>query len=1308
MAEICIVVPQIDGEDSILYKKLLKYTKSRPLTNYLYALSIQEPFIQSMGTSGLNSQREPDFEKVIQVLNVDDMLDVTTQIHNAELQLHALEGSDYKIYNTVDEIIDRVLNFNDNNDNIVASIYQKDKGFIIQVTPKNDTNFNRNTFYRSGQQQLDLVLNELNSLGLDTYNLSDLSKLALNQLKVRDFVNTIKKYQAYNNKSLRADETSLLLELFRNNPIVQRFSNMLGDDLVEGFRFLLSESSTVPQELAQYSDYLISQDTRLKFNNLKAIVKSAFDNIDTTQLNTNLWQIYNGVQPEQEKQLKSTLKDLYEKYNLDKDTIQSISTQINTLNELNVSIISRLRNGIEILKKRGGLTQEAYEQQKERVSNLENRLQKKEYAASLLSYLQETAELLQLIQDTDVSFIQGQNLQENVIGLNNIARTLLETKEELDRRSFIIQAMTDMNSIQDITDEDLTQSDIDQIQTVARQVSGQFTSIQNQYRKKQFSLVYDFLKMYWGEESKEFQSFQISLKDALEVGNINMNIFDRYVLAMTEVQDPILATFGQTIKSMHEIRDAKLRDTEFNLRVVTEKLYKSGGDSKFIYEDNTDDKGNTHIRLLSEIDWNAYYKARKEHLQMLKSKGWSDSWVASQMVAWDEQNQGEYKMFIRNSKGERQEIIISNVPSEKYRKSINMNQAQKEYYEFMMGMKYELEKDLEKHGVKTNLFMPIQLTSEISDALANASPEEAYRLLRDNFIDKFKIREDDTQFGELHTLVDAEGNEVKGLPVFYMHQLKDQRRLNRDFSKCMMNFASMAINHSTMADRIYLIELTKDHLLERPVKQSIGNKAITQITDAMGNRVSTPVVRKSRETQIKGWLDDIVDAKFYGKKHEKTGSTLGINRAKLTDLATSYTSVTGLTMNMPGAIANALVGKIQMIIEAGGGEFFGFKSMVKAEKDYWALLPELLGELYSNNKKSKLALLMDRFDAQDEFYQRLKETGFYKHFGSKIIGNTNLFFLYGMGEHLLHAQGMLAVLEQTKVKKVGDTSNKTYSLLEALDVETEGSNGRLIIKEGFVDLNGREINDEFLDRQRNVIQYVNRSMHGAFGDDEKGAIHRYAIGRLIMNFRQWMPAHYARRFNTLHWDAQLGDFREGYYVSTAKFVWGCLKDMKQHQFTLITKLNQLRNSDKAEDKMVYANLKRTLTEVVLLGIFTLLARMDWGDDPKNRTWAQSMLKYQIKRINLEIGASSPANMQSFVKNIYKTFNEPAAALAQANRFTTLFGIDDLILMRKVQSGPHEGELVYVRNIERLIPFYDQVWKWWNMDEDNSMFVLFNK
>jgi hypothetical protein len=143
-----------------------------------------------------------------------------------------------------------------------------------------------------------------------------------------------------------------------------------------------------------------------------------------------------------------------------------------------------------------------------------------------------------------------------------------------------------------------------------------------------------------------------------------------------------------------------------------------------------------------------------------------------------------------------------------------------------------------------------------------------------------------------------------------------------------------------------------------------------------------------------------------------------------------------------------------------------------------------------------------------------------------------------------------------------------------------------------------------------------------------------------MNFRQWMPAHYARRFNKLHWDAQLGDFREGYYVTCWKFAGGLLSDIKNHQFQLATRYKNLNDMQKA-------NLRRALTETAILVALALISRLGFGDDPKHRTKAEAMAKYEVKRLLMETYASSPLNLRAFVSNIYKTLNEPIAAIAPA-------------------------------------------------------------
>jgi len=156
---------------------------------------------------------------------------------------------------------------------------------------------------------------------------------------------------------------------------------------------------------------------------------------------------------------------------------------------------------------------------------------------------------------------------------------------------------------------------------------------------------------------------------------------------------------------------------------------------------------------------------------------------------------------------------------------------------------------------------------------------------------------------------------------------------------------------------------------------------------------------------------------------------------------------------------------------------------------------------------------------------------------AKVLGNSSLFMLYGGGEHMLHAETMLSVLNAIKVK---DPNGKEVSLYDALDVKVEDKNGKLVVKQGYT-YEGKAIDlydlKGIVERARNIIKYCNDSMHGAFGAKDKGMIHRLFVGRMLMNFRQWMPAHYQRRFGKRHYNSILQEDREGFYVSTARFIW---------------------------------------------------------------------------------------------------------------------------------------------------------------------------
>ena len=64
-------------------------------------------------------------------------------------------------------------------------------------------------------------------------------------------------------------------------------------------------------------------------------------------------------------------------------------------------------------------------------------------------------------------------------------------------------------------------------------------------------------------------------------------------------------------------------------------------------------------------------------------------------------------------------------------------------------------------------------------------------------------------------------------------------------------------------------------------------------------------------------------------------------------------------------------------------------------------------------------------------------------------------------------------------------------------------------------------------------------MHSVY----KETVNKYALGRLAMQFRQWMPAHYSRRFSSASYDSRLDQWREGYYRTLGRFTINLMKDI---------------------------------------------------------------------------------------------------------------------------------------------------------------------
>ena len=580
------------------------------------------------------------------------------------------------------------------------------------------------------------------------------------------------------------------------------------------------------------------------------------------------------------------------------------------------------------------------------------------------------------------------------------------------------------------------------------------------------------------------------------------------------------------------------------------------------------------------------------------------------------------------------------------------------------------------------------------------------------------------------------GEIVQSLPIYYSRRLKNPKMMSRDFSGCMVAYSAMAINYDKMSKIINILELVRDQINKedgRRVNETRGNKSMTSAFTVAGDKFRRIVTKSGNKSAIADRYDAFMESVAYEqRKKVETFEIADVNLdlGKILDTIRDYSGLLGLGLNVFSAFSNLTVGKVQQWIEAAGGEHFKLKHYAKAIKQYGELIGGCVAEMGSPIKKNKLSLLIEMFDPMGDYFESLRTTRLSKGYTARILGENGLGYI-GMhaGEHILHCQTMLAILN---AQTLYDKENNEISLFDALDVVEENGIYKLKLKEGLsykrqiIDTSGNQksnknwgkpLRDEdnkiveelvslddkqnFRDytyKRKRIIRKVNDQLNGAFSADDKGAAHRYAVFRLVLQFRQWMPAHYMRRFARGHWDDDLEQWVEGYYTTILRLSNEMVLDLRKGQTQLI--LDTLKGKNLSEHEI--ANIRRASFEV---GLFlTLMMILNTGDSIKDRdtVWGERMLLYQLYRMKLEVGASVPS--PTFIKNLITLLNSPAPTVNTLQRVTNMINFTDMF--EEVKSGRYEGWSEWQKDLFLLAPYTDQIMK--AVYFDSSMFTQFRK
>lgn len=788
------------------------------------------------------------------------------------------------------------------------------------------------------------------------------------------------------------------------------------------------------------------------------------------------------------------------------------------------------------------------------------------------------------------------------------------------------------------------------------------------YNDVSMPLFIDFIKPCIGESIMipfgKFKGKVIKAEDLVKMADEDISFFDRWLDSMADSSDYALKIMDQAVKKSKEQARFRTIDVMKQLQAATIKLEQAGiKNTDWMFE--RDSKGNLSGNYISEINQALFKEKVGEMFKTLNEKygknpiGENAEKYKRERQAWFDAN-----MEIVNGKKVPRMSIYGN---KQYQR---LNKAQKEYYDTVMNIKSQLDSYLpEKYTTLTNA---VKIRKDLLERVkASNNVRSGVKQIWESIKDEFVRRTDDVDFGDRATIKDFEGNEVQVLPIYFtkLKEGEDANDLSTDIVSTLTAYAAMVNDFDEMNKVIDVLELGRDLLKERQVAQTQGGKPLIEKFKIIGRKVESKLTKEGEGTRFVERLNDFFNMQVYGKymADEGTFGKTNIDKGKVANFINKVTSMNNLALNVLSGISNLATGRIMMRIESLAGEFFNEKNTITADRIYGKALPAYLAEIGSRVKTSKLALWDELFNVMQEYEQDVREVNFdRKTWFSKMFGTSTLFFMNNAGEHWMQNRTSLALADAYKMKA---PNGKIVSLWDAMEVVPIDKNNKklgakLQLKQGYKKADGSDFTQDDIIKFSRRSAAINQRMHGIYNKADRSAVQRLAIGRMGMMFRKWIKPSLNRRFKSASYNYDLDAWTEGYYRTSGRFLLQLARDLRETQFNIAARWNELTSTEKA-------NIKRALIETGhFLAVMAIIGLIEWSDD-KDRPWLVRMTEYQMRRLYTELGAMIPG--KSMISEGLKIIKSPAAGV---NTIENILDLTKLLnpwnYTDEIQSGRYEG------------------------------------
>ena len=1339
---------QVNGKnkDSKLHKALLEKIPNRPVANLVYAMYLQKGVADAMDQAGYqrNTQDQHSASAVLEYFGFQNIVtDITdSSIRDVELSKGVRDAND-RLHNFSDPMdayniakeINEMTNAQGDSLHLAATVVRHGTEFQVMVNPISSSTNLRAREVNDAMFLWDSLKNAMGLQGVDMDALrvpfSDILNMGTGM------INYIESIAQTDNKYLTPREIQFILTANRNSPTAQALVNAFGGDIV-----VTSQ--------AVYDNYHVGANPAYAGLIDRAITESRnlFNVLDANFNSQTIDRVAAETAASPEMGIKGTLKQLNHKYHIDFREITIDDKHAKSLSEATARAIVILERRVNQLETRSGTRDEVKKLSKLH-DTLMRELEGRRYYMGMLNYLNEANDIVTKLEaDLEAAPTNGTKF-ENAIAL---ARILRNQNIFVDGYANLFRdLLEDLANIDTLAiDENLSQSDIDNIKDMAGRTAELLDNLKQRGERLNRQCMTDICTHILGDKVGPEVIANVVATCASETWGTDI------LYSFGKLSDPVCAAIGDMVRSTQDDRDDDIQEFAERIREANAKLYDSGSNSEFMYENDG--------HILSDYDWVAYQKAWGKAKQSLIAQGIKGFDLEEAMELWEEANTDDLVVDQNNGRTEKvPKLSLYRKAGQSFRDKLTP--AQNEYYDTMMQIKGEVGSLLPEWAQRQ--FLPPQLRRDLITAVTHIG-EDGMEKFGNTFMDKveeiYKVKQDDTDWGiggektasYQFARGDLSGKQAQQIPIFFVNKLSNSDELFKNFSAGVQALASTAENYHHMSEIVDVAEFMRDYVHNTAKRLKINGRLGEERGGSKDTQIRTGVAQAAQNSAMTFILDNMFDKHFYNeniKGNPFIAKTLGH--------LIHYTSFKGLATNFFGATANLLVGELQLLQMAVGNTLD--KVFTKSNTRYfgitdWALglgklfgavgeagvsiftgkkVPSVLLDLITNNKQSIDYLLAEKFNLFNENYGSMMHTKYHKGF-RQLLGNIS-FILYGAGEKAIRYNTLWAMTNAKKLQHEGRIINLRDAFIKKGYVNAP----HLELKPNLYDINGVQLTDansklteegkQFIRQFKQDLRSCCQGMFGAMNDEDKGIIHMYALGRAAMNFRQWMVNHYSERFRGVHWDMDKHEFVRGYWTSSGKFLKKVLvmeeaKDLLEEgqkikfmgQFfkdLLHFRRNWIREWTKASDTQKL-DLSRLLSAVIMYsllfgsacwvggGMVPKLWMGDKDDEKKRKKDMDPRRKfayYQLKRLLFEAESSTPIGAFTNFENLIKSPIPSIRTFDNAMYFIT--GLGDL--GTPIQSGPDKGMDKYWRNVLKYnMPFWRDYRRIMEFSESDAMFGMF--